>query len=682
MEEHIMKKNLWILGGVLAMAFTACTNDDVLPADNTLASGKKVQVTAYAPGDGADSRIAFNDNEGTFSLSWNTEESFSVIRGGANQTFSNGESGGNIFEGDLPTAGEGTYYAVYPANADAADHTAVPYDLSVQTGAMNSNSTYMYASSETTGDATSFQFQHATAVLKATFSGLPDDVEIKQVVVTTAVNKVDGTIDLTNGTMTPGSKNSISINFGENPVQKNAAVYIYLPPMEAAQKTLTFHVEVNDDNWYSATLPGTNGKDIVPGMLYTVDVQEVLPNCLIFEAEEDGQYLIIRSGSMWPEEEEETNLQYSTDCKNWTDLDYKTQVSFVDKKLFLRGTAENGTNGARIEFDNNKTVSCRGDIRTLMNYNTYSDIQASGNFQSLFSDCRSLTTAPALPATTLTSRCYESMFSGCTSLNAAPKLPATTLASNCYSGMFSGCTSLNAAPALNATTLAYSCYSGMFSGCTSLTTAPELNAENLDYMCYYFMFKDCTALTSAPALLPATTLTSQCYESMFKGCTLLTTAPELNATILAERCYFGMFSDCTSLITAPELPATTLAGECYRNMFSGCTSLITVPELSATNLEGNCYRNMFSGCISLTTAPALNATTLADYCYCEMFSGCTNLSSVTMLATDISADNCLKNWLEGAGTNASTRTIRVANGEMIDPVNVVTPDNWSIQNYM
>ena len=459
----------------------------------------------------------------------------------------------------------------------------------------------------------------------------------------------------------------------------NGSVTVYFAIQPATLENVTIHATCNG-NTYSSSL---GNKTVVKGKLYATDVQEVLPNCLIFEAEEDGQYLKIwpGMGSMMGDEEEETNLQYSTDCKNWTDLDYKTQVSFVDKKLFLRGTAVNGTNGATIGFDNEIRVTCSGDIRTLMNYENYSDIQTSGNFNSLFQGCTSLTTAPALPATTLTFRCYESMFSGCTSLTTAPELPATDLHEYCYASMFSGCTSLTTAPELNATTLASSCYSGMFSGCTSLNAAPALNATTLASMCYYYMFSGCTSLTTAPAL-NATTLTPQCYESMFKGCTLLTTAPELNATILAERCYFGMFSDCTSLITAPELPATTLAGECYRNMFSGCTSLITVPELSATNLEGNCYRNMFSGCISLTTAPALNATTLADYCYCEMFSGCTNLSSVTMLATDISADNCLKNWLEGAGTNASTRTIRVANGEMIDPVNVVTPDNWSIQNYM
>ena len=34
------------------------------------------------------------------------------------------------------------------------------------------------------------------------------------------------------------------------------------------------------------------------------------------------------------------------------------------------------------------------------------------------------------------------MFYNCTNLTTAPALPATTLASNCYSNMFYGCTSL------------------------------------------------------------------------------------------------------------------------------------------------------------------------------------------------------------------------------------------------
>ena len=50
----------------------------------------------------------------------------------------------------------------------------------------------------------------------------------------------------------------------------------------------------------------------------------------------------------------------------------------------------------------------------------------------MFSNCTSLTQAPALPAATLTERCYKNMFKGCASLTQAPALSATTLADYCY----------------------------------------------------------------------------------------------------------------------------------------------------------------------------------------------------------------------------------------------------------
>ena len=61
----------------------------------------------------------------------------------------------------------------------------------------------------------------------------------------------------------------------------------------------------------------------------------------------------------------------------------------------------------------------------------------------MFQGCTALTTAPALPATTLASSCYTNMFYGCTSLTTAPALPATTLTANCYRMMFYNCTSLS-----------------------------------------------------------------------------------------------------------------------------------------------------------------------------------------------------------------------------------------------
>ena len=61
----------------------------------------------------------------------------------------------------------------------------------------------------------------------------------------------------------------------------------------------------------------------------------------------------------------------------------------------------------------------------------------------MFEECSSLTTAPELPATTLTDYCYQEMFSGCSSLTTAPELPAKTLVNYCYYNMFKGCTKLN-----------------------------------------------------------------------------------------------------------------------------------------------------------------------------------------------------------------------------------------------
>ena len=61
----------------------------------------------------------------------------------------------------------------------------------------------------------------------------------------------------------------------------------------------------------------------------------------------------------------------------------------------------------------------------------------------MFNGCKSLTKAPALPATTLANYCYNSMFFGCSSLIEAPELPATRLTGSCYYGMFNSANNLN-----------------------------------------------------------------------------------------------------------------------------------------------------------------------------------------------------------------------------------------------
>ena len=315
-----------------------------------------------------------------------------------------------------------------------------------------------------------------------------------------------------------------------------------------------------------------------------------------------------------------------------------------------------------IHFEMSGVFEASGDCNSLLSPN-YASIRSlngySYAFYKLFDDCGSLTTAPALPATTLEVDCYGAMFARCVSMTQAPALPATTLAKDCYSGMFSGCTALTQVPSLPAMELKESCYGAMFARCVSMTQAPALPATTLAKDCYSGMFSGCTALTQVPSL-PAMELKESCYESMFKDCVSLKQAPSaLPAIDAAPRCYFGMFEGCTSLINAPTIAATTCRIGSYNEnnahlsyMFRNCTSLANPPEIHLTTLAYHALYFMFAGCTSLIRAPHLPAMTLAEGCYYGIFSRCSSLTEASIAATT-TATNALTNWLDGVAASGT-----------------------------
>lgn len=353
------------------------------------------------------------------------------------------------------------------------------------------------------------------------------------------------------------------------------------------------------------------------------------------------------------------DLEYSVNNGTWKKVVADNPVVFGDEhgSLRLRGKCSNGTatdyqNYSWIDFGFSRVeVKCSGDIRTLIDHTAYETV-ATGNWR------------------------FISLFKNCTALKSAPQLPAKALKESCYRQMFEGCTSLEQAPDLPATELQDLCYHSMFKGCKALTQAPVLQATELQQLCYYSMFKDCTALPEAPKL-PATKLAHSCYCAMFEGCTSLDKAPDLQATTLMPSCYSRMFKGCIALTRAPELKAMKLENGCYKSMFEGCTALADAPELPATTLDYNCYISMFSGCKSLETAPVLPAKKLTDWCYQLMFKDCTKLKSVTMLATE-DGYNALSSWLDGAGTEAENRTLKVYNKEAYKDIVTDIPDIWKI----
>lgn len=331
------------------------------------------------------------------------------------------------------------------------------------------------------------------------------------------------------------------------------------------------------------------------------------------------------------------DLEYTVNNEPWQKVVADKGVDFGGNlgSLRLRGICPYGTatdyqKYSTITFDNPSVeVECSGDIRMLIDYTAYKTVATENSS-------------------------FISLFKNCTALKSAKEL-------------------------LLAIALKGSCYQQMFEGCTSLTQAPVLPATELQQLCYYLMFKDCKALTQAPKL-PATKLAHSCYSHMFEGCTSLDKAPDLPATTLNPSCYSHMFANCEKLTEAPELKAKIMQNASYHSMFKGCTSLVNAPALPATTLNYNCYIQMFSGCTSLKKAPELGAKKLKSLCYQLMFENCTNLESVTMLA-NTDGSNSLASWLDGAGTSAVSRTLKVSSKAFYDSkMKEKNPVEWQIPN--
>lgn len=147
-------------------------------------------------------------------------------------------------------------------------------------------------------------------------------------------------------------------------------------------------------------------------------------------------------------------------------------------------------------------------------------------------------------------------------------------------------------------------------------------------------------------------------------------------TVATGNCRFiSLFKGCSVLTSAPQLPATELKDYCYYSMFEGCTSLEKAPKLPAKELDNYCYESMFKGCTSLTKAPELRATKIMEGCYKSMFEDCKKLISVYMLATEYGYES-LSGWLDGAGTEAESRILKVNNWEAYKNIITNLPPIW------
>ena len=299
-------------------------------------------------------------------------------------------------------------------------------------------------------------------------------------------------------------------------------------------------------------------------------------------------------------------LYYSTDHNTWTEwtgtADIQSALNGNWHTIYLKGLENSyitGNSQERRFVLYGSFIKCVGNLINLLNKSGTPNYSMCFNY--LFSKNGNIDFDVELPASIIENGgSYFYMFSECTSLTKAPALPATTLAGSCYSHMFNGCVSLKNPPALLATTLTTQCYSHMFNDCTSLTSAPELSATTIPANAYQFMFAGCASLKKCPKL-PAINISASSYQDMFNGCKSLEQLPELPTAALVTSCYRNMFSGCTKIKLSTEqtgdyqteyrIPSSgtgTDATSALTNMFNSTGGTFTgTPTINTTYYTSN-----------------------------------------------------------------------------------------------
>lgn len=323
--------------------------------------------------------------------------------------------------------------------------------------------------------------------------------------------------------------------------------------------------------------------------------EKELPNYLCFTALESGTFsFTIRSNITTANL---SYIEYSVDGGNsWTKTNniQSTEVVITTPsvstgdKVYWRGSGTTlgtaGSNNKWCTFSSTGKFDAEGCVASLLNPSGFENLVVSSNYglirlfhNSLIVDASLL----VLPSFSGTYMFYE-MFCGCAQITSAPALPSTTLTKYCYNNMFYGCTSLTTAPALPAASLVQQCYNGIFYGCSSLTNVPDINISSItgSYVMMN-MFYNCISLIHCPIKSFPSTVELGSLDGAFYGCTNLEDICDLPAETLYNFTYRQLVRG--TKVTYIKMLATTLTSSSLSNWVYGLPANgIFVKHIDAT----------------------------------------------------------------------------------------------------
>jgi len=261
---------------------------------------------------------------------------------------------------------------------------------------------------------------------------------------------------------------------GDKLYNYNGAGYYWSTKAYSSARAIEMHVSPS-----SITTTGDDGKQwglsIRPVIDYVASEYNYAMDYLTFKALTSGTILWKALGTGYTK-----TIQYSLNGAAWVSItsDATTPPSIavsVGDKIRFKGS-NSAYAGSKNDYSGfaggTASYDAEGNIMSLVYGDGFlgnTGLSGTYNFCSMFKQTKVVSAQNlVLPSLALTDYCYRAMFSLSPTLTHAPALPATTLSTGVYWYMFEGC-AIESAPDLLATTLVKECYGHMFTKCTSLS---------------------------------------------------------------------------------------------------------------------------------------------------------------------------------------------------------------------
>ena len=465
-----MKTIFRLLCGWMAIALTtACSHEELLQTEpmQKPAEGKMVSVKAYTPSEQPASRLAFDD-QGTegLKLSWSEGDAFTAVVGNSKVTFTY-DANTKEFSGTLPddatlTDGVNAYYPAY-------DGESFEMDLSQQTGALNSATTYMEGAYDATAQA--FRFTHSTAILKVAFSGLPQDAEIESI----SVNVIS-----------VGNTSQITFSNAANPL------YINLPTL-AKDSKLVFYVE-STAGLYTSTQTVTVDAGIEVGKFYVASIvlgEATAGHLPGYSMTDEKNYFNEAVKNFLNNNPSLTKIKFIANSNN-TNKDYRIGTS----EPYMVAGSDNETleiHTAAAEFVFNADCSSMFDGLSTITAISFNDCVNTANVTdmgSIFYGCSALESLDLSNFNTSNVTNMASMFDGCTKLTSLNVSNFNTEKVTDMSYMFNNGSALASLDLSSFNTAKVTTMACMFCYCSNIAELKLINFDfrnviDFDYMFYY-----------------------------------------------------------------------------------------------------------------------------------------------------------------------------------------------------